>query len=179
MVFGLRSGDLCLCFDWWWHLLVFWWMTFCQNGWLMGFIPRNANIYQTSNGWASSPTNVYFTIRDFIRFAPSVAWLVSFAPSVAWLVRFGLSVVSLVGFASSVVWVMSCLPLMFKWYVCLLVLYFSKILLSRPRRKWTCVGLFALWIVVINTTTSWSRLCFILFCAFSGKMVIQKTKKFL
>jgi len=110
MVFGLRSGDLCLCFDWWWHLLVFWWMTFCQNGWLMGFIPRNANIYQTSNGWASSPTNVYFTIQDFIMgcylfsglinglFAPSVAWLIRFAPSVAWLVSFFPLVAGLMGF---------------------------------------------------------------------------------
>jgi len=35
---------------------------FCQKGWLMGFIPRNGNICQTSNRWASFPRNIYFTI---------------------------------------------------------------------------------------------------------------------
>jgi len=63
--------------------------------------------------------------------------------------------------------------------VCLLVLYFSKILLSHPRRNWTCVGLFALWIDIINKKSSWSQLCFILFCAFFRKNGNIKNQKIL
>jgi len=53
---------------------------------------------------------------------------------------------------------------------CFVVGCFSKkILSSRPRRKRTCIGLFALGIYIINKKSSWSRLCFILFCAFFKK----------
>jgi hypothetical protein len=61
-----------------------------------------------------------------------------------------------------------------RWFV---VCYFSKkILSSRPRRKWTCVGLFALRISIIDKKVVLIP-TLILFCAFSGKMVIQKTQK--
>jgi len=86
MGFFLRNGDLCLCFDWWRLLPVFWWMTFCQNGWLMGFIPRNGNLCQTSNGWASSPTNVYFTIRDFIMGCYLFSGLISGLLHIQWVI---------------------------------------------------------------------------------------------
>jgi len=46
--------------------------------------------------------------------------------------------------------------------------FFKKIISSRPRRKWTCVGLFALCTSIINKKSFWSRLCFY-FVIFSGK----------
>jgi len=52
---------------------------------------------------------------------------------------------------------------------------FKKILSSRPRRKRICVGLLALSIFIINIKVA---LIATLFCACSGKMVIQKTNFF-
>jgi len=52
---------------------------------------------------------------------------------------------------------------------------FKKILSSRLRRKWTCVGLFASCFSIISKKVVLIPTLF-LFCACSGKMVIQKTK---
>jgi len=51
----------------------------------------------------------------------------------------------------------------------------KKILSSRPRRKRICVGLLALSIFIINIKVALIATLF-LFCASSGKMVIQKKK---
>jgi len=58
-------------------------------------------------------------------------------------------------------------------FVCFFM-FFQIILSSRPRRKRTYVRLFALSIFIINKKVV---LIPTLFCASSGKMVIQKTKK--
>ena len=58
-------------------------------------------------------------------------------------------------------------------FVCFFM-FFQIILSSRPRRRRACVGLFALSIFIINKKVV---LIPTLFCASSGKMVIQKTKK--
>ena len=57
------------------------------------------------------------------------------------------------------------------------MLFKKKILSPRPRRKRICVGLLALNIFIINIKVALIATLF-LFCASSGKMVIQKTKKF-
>jgi len=56
------------------------------------------------------------------------------------------------------------------------MLFKKKILSSRSRRKRICVGLLALSIFIINIKVALIVTLF-LFCASSGKMVIQKTKK--
>jgi len=54
-------------------------------------------------------------------------------------------------------------------FVCCFYVFQNKILLSRPRRKWTCVGLFALCIVIINKKSFWSLLCVYFILCSSGK----------
>jgi len=62
----------------------------------------------------------------------------------------------------------------------LLFTAFQNILSSRPRQKRTCAGLFASSIFIINKIKKnrFDPDFISLFCAYSGKMVIQKTKKF-
>ena len=69
---------------------------------------------------------------------------------------------------------------LFVHLICLfVVLCFSKeILLSHPRRKRTCLGLLLYVFSSLIKRSPRSRPCYILFCASSGKMVIQKTKKY-